>query len=526
LPYAAFEDRAWVERHNAGIGGKAMKIRSKHARWGRRDFLRASGVFSAAGLLAGLMPKLRASAAGAAGRHLFLVGTAQGTDMTTWRPASTALSADSLPYQHEPLADVLQNIAILDGIDNISAIHADSEDMPPNGGHEGTGALLTGTTVRYAGDLLVYNGPSVDEVLGRRIEERCLQLGDVPPPIRALRIGRAKGLLDDTAPDVPGSTGAWASFFWQEPEVSAPVLWGPWFAYEAMFAGLGVSEDELRRLRARRGSVLDALTGELGRVRGELVEEDQDRLDAHLDGIRDLEDKLDTVIECAPPDIGVSPDHIGAWSNTHMDAVVRATFAVVGTAFACGVTQVAGFQLRRQEGVADELLADPEYADAYEGVSTLDLHGQAHSMPASCGENCGSNGDSTPETRALARQCFADLWRWTTSRLKTDFFDAVPDFVRDNMIVVQMSEMSEGGTHSNYNVPITIFQGDDVGYFETGRAYKWGGFDVFDNFRPADDPGQPSTKLLVSLCHAMGFDDIDHIGDPIYSTGPLPEVTA
>ncbi len=495
--------------------------------WSRRDFLRASGVFSSAALLSGLLPKLQASAAGPGARQLFIVGCAQGTDMTTWRPESPDLVTNGLPYQHEPLQDYLQNIAILDGIDNISAFTRDSEDMPPNGGHEGQGALLTGTTVRYSGDLLVYNGPSVDEVLGRRIEQHCLELGEVPPPMRVLRIGRAKGPLDDdNAPDVPGSKGAWGSFFWQEPLVSAPVLWGPWFAYEAMFASFGVGEDELRRLRAKQGSVLDALTGELGRVRGELVNVDKERLDAHLDGIRELENKLDNIVECTPPDIGTSPDRIGIWSNTHMDEVVRATFRVVATAFACGVTNVAGFEVRRQEGHGDELFEDPEYAATYEGVSTMDLHAQAHNMPASCGNNCGGNEDVSDADRAIARQFYADLWRWTTSRLKEDFLDAIPDFVRDNMIVMHTSEMSEGGTHSNYNVPVTIFQGDAVGHFETGRAFKWGGFDSFANHRPTDDPGQPSTKLLVSLCHAMGFEDIQNIGDPIYSTGPLTEAMA
>ncbi|MGH1342877.1 MAG: DUF1552 domain-containing protein [Nannocystales bacterium] len=469
---------------------------------------------------------LRATAAGPGARQLFIIGAAQGTDMTTWRPESPDLVTDGLPYQHEPLQDYLQNIMILDGIDNISAFTTDSEGMPPNGGHEGTGALLTGTTVRRVGDREVYNGPSVDEILGRRIEERCIELGETPPPIRALRIGRAKGLADDNAPDVPGSLASYNSFFWQDPLVSAPMLWGPWFAYEAMFANLGVSEDELRRLRAKQRSVLDALTGELGRVRGELVVEDRDRVDAHLEGIRDLEQKLDNIVECVPPDIGVSPDHIGQWSSTHMNEVVLATFQVVNTAFACGVTNVAGYQVRRQEGVADELLEDPEYADTYAGINSMDLHGQAHSMPAGCGANCGAGEDVPEEQRALARQCYSDLWRWTTSRIKTGFLDAVPDFVRDNMIVVHLSEMSEGGTHSNYNVPVTVFQGDDVGYFDTGRAYKWGGFDVFENFRPSDDPGQPSTKLLVSLCHAMGFDDIDHVGDASFSTGPLTEVMA
>ena len=81
--------------------------------------------------------------------------------------------------------------------------------------------------------------------------------------------------------------------------------------------------------------------------------------------------------------------------------------------------------------------------------------------------------------------------------------------------------MSEGGTHSNYNIPLVIFQGSEVGHFQTGVRKRFGNHHPIDNPRPRDNPGEPMTKVLVSLCHSMGLTDIDTVGDGGYSTGPL-----
>lgn len=467
------------------------------------------------------MPRLRVEAAQTARPQIVFLTSAQGTDMTTWRPTPGDLIASELPYQHEPLAAYLDNLLILDGIYNIGGVRTDSEGTPPNGGHEAVGATLTGTAVRVVDDVLVANGPSVDEIIAQGLAARAAASGLAPAPIPALRIGMAKSPHTDPIPDAPGSTTSVNAFHWLDQHVSAPVHWGPWYAYEAIFSEGGDAET-LARLRAERRSVLDALSGEVNRVRAELPEQDRDHLDAHLDGIRKLEQGLDNLVECTPPEIGESPSGFNQWtSGPYDDAIVTSTLGLMATALSCGMTDVACYKIRGQEGRARMLLHDPQYADAYTDDDDLDYHALAHRMPAS-----NMDYDATPEERAFSRQAYADIWHWTGRRIKEGFLDVLPDHVRDNLIVVYLSEMSEGGTHSNYNVPLTIFQGSSVGYFQTGKAFRWGGFDVFDAAKPSDDPGEPITKLLVSLCHAVGMHDVTSVGDAAYPQGALQEVMA
>ena len=489
-------------------------------RWGRRDFIRAAGVFSVATGLVNLMPLLRASAAPGGRKRILFLATAQGTDMPTWQPSGEDL-ATSLSYQLEPLAPYTDNFLVLDGIDNIAALQGDSQGVPANGGHEGVGCTLTGTPGRLVDGLLVANGASVDEIIARGLQQRAIQAGSVGAPIPALRIGFPKNPATRPLPDAPGSSSTVGSFFWLEPHVSAPVHWGPWYAYQALFADLSGDPEALDRLRAERRSVLDAVTAEIGRVRKELPDEDRDRMDAHLDGIRALEQGLDQLVDCSPPEVGESPtSNIGNWnSGPNDDLIVRTTFQVIAQALTCGMTDVACYMMRGQEGVADALRYDPLYADKYSDDEGLDLHSLAHRMPAG-----NPDLEATPEERTFARQAMADLGQWRTHRFKRDFLDILPPEVRDELLVVSLSEMSEGGTHSNYNIPLTIFQGDGIQHFQTGRALQFGGFDVFENFRPSDDPGKPITQLLVSLCHAMGLHDIDSVGDSAYPSGPLTEV--
>ena len=82
--------------------------------------------------------------------------------------------------------------------------------------------------------------------------------------------------------------------------------------------------------------------------------------------------------------------------------------------------------------------------------------------------------------------------------------------------------MSEGGSHSNMNVPTVMIQGSEFGFFDTGRYLRWGNYNPIDNFRPpVGERGEPMNKVLVSICNAMGLDDIDVVGDDTIEHGPL-----
>jgi hypothetical protein len=116
----------------------------------------------------------------------------------------------------------------------------------------------------------------------------------------------------------------------------------------------------------------------------------------------------------------------------------------------------------------------------------------------------------------------SNLANWRAKMLATELLDKMPPDILDNTLLVWASEMSEGGTHSNRNVPIVMVQGSNFGAFQAGRWLRWGEYDPISNFYEYTG-GVPMNRLLVSICRAMGL-DVDAVGDPSISTGPLEEL--
>jgi hypothetical protein len=83
--------------------------------------------------------------------------------------------------------------------------------------------------------------------------------------------------------------------------------------------------------------------------------------------------------------------------------------------------------------------------------------------------------------------------------------------------------MSHGGLHSSVNPPFVVAQGRN-GPWLTGRYLRWGTVDAESPpYNWQSDLGtRPNNELLVSICHGMGLDDVDQIGDSRIETGPLP----
>lgn len=76
----------------------------------------------------------------------------------------------------------------------------------------------------------------------------------------------------------------------------------------------------------------------------------------------------------------------------------------------------------------------------------------------------------------------------------------------DNTIVLSSSEISTSGTHDWRSMPF-VLAGGAGGAFRTGRYLRYG--------------GQTANRLFVSLCHAMGLEDVQKYGDTDGSSGPL-----
>lgn len=481
---------------NPHAGAKHGRVSSRA--WSRRRLLAAAGLGITGSALAPFLPRSVAQGS-TPPKRLVLITSGQGTDMTRWRPSGTE-TAFTLGYPLEPLVAYQDRMLVLDGVDNQAAIQGAGT------GHFGQGTMWTGVevptgTVRPEEGLGWPTRPSIDTIIGDRIG----------PATRfpAYYWGTWPIATDG---DNQGPNGI--SHYRGSADPINPQL-NPATAFDTLFDGvLGADPAVGERLRRERKSVIDLVNGELGRVRAEMPDVDRDRFDAHLDSLRKLEERINQVtavceIPSRPNDY--SSSEIRDFNKVHV--FTRLQFELMRHALLCDLTRVACFDWPHSEGSGNYMAEEGYRAFGH-------MHTVAHTMSYDMIE------DSVPTDaeRAIAREDMANLTHWRSKMLATELLDLMPPDVLDNMLLVWASEMSEGGTHSNRNVPIVIVQGSNFGAFRAGRYLRWGEYDPISNFSDYTG-GVPMNQLLVSICQAMGLDDVNEVGDATISTGPLTELT-
>jgi hypothetical protein len=464
------------------------------SRWSRRRLLQAAGVGALGSALAPFIPR---SIAAPGPKRIIFISNGQGTDMTRWRPTGTE-SDFTLSGPLEPLAGYQDRMLVLDGVDNEAVYHGVIT------GHFGMGTLWTGVglpegTVRPEGCGWP-QAPSVDRIIAERIGQDtrfdAFYWGTWPIAVDGSNQG-PNGISHYRGPDEP-----------IDPELS------PFRAFDRLFDGVTGDSETAKKIRAERQSVIDLVRGELGRVRAEMPEFDRDRFDAHLDGIRKLEERLgelgaQCVVPPAPTDY--SEDEL---RNFDLHATLtRLQFGLMNVALACDLTRVACFEWPHSEGYGQFM-----EAEGYRAFGSF--HTVAHTMSYADLDGYVPSDDE----RAIAREDMANLTHWRSKMIATELLDMMAPDILANTVLVWAAEMSEGGTHSNRNIPVVIVQGSDVGHFQTGRYLRWGSYDPISNFSDYTG-GKPMNQVLVSLCHSMGLEDVTSVGDASISTGPLEELT-
>jgi hypothetical protein len=469
----------------------------KHPGWSRRRLLAAAGLGGLGGALAPFIPRSAAETT-TQPKRLLLITSGQGTDMTRWRPTG-GVTDFTLSTQLAPLEAYRDRMIVLDGIDNEAAIRG------PGGGHFGQGTMWTGVvvpegTVRPEEGLGWPQSASIDHIIGQRVGAEtkfpAYYWGTWP-------------IATDGANQGPNGI----SHYRGSEDPINPQL-NPATAFDTLFDGVtGTDPAIAARIRAERKSVIDLVHGELQRVRTQMPAIDKDRFDAHLDGLRELEERINKVTaECLVPE---RPSDFTEQEIKNYDLVhvfTRLHFALIRHALLCDLTRVACFDWPHSEGYGNYM--EEEGYRAFGSIHTV-----AHTMSYATEDLM-----PTDEERAIAREDMSNLTQWRSKMLATELLDLMPPDIVDNTLLVWASEMSEGGTHSNRNVPIVMIQGSNIGAFEAGRYLRWGEYDPLSNYYEYTG-GQPMNKLLVSICHAMGQDDIDVVGDATISTGPLEELT-
>ena len=216
-------------------------------------------------------------------------------------------------------------------------------------GHDSAGTILTGSRIdSSAGKPL---NSSLDQFLA--VEKK---LG-AATPVTSIALGVGN---DDTKSGSTLSYGPGGAAF--------PKIIDPMQAFNMLFANFVVPNNPAAQAAAARQrllgqSVLDFVTGDINRLRPRLASPEKQKLDAHLDALRELEKQINpsgaasTCVMPTTPDAGTFPklkQYNGG--EPYFDAVTEAFTTLLAQAFACDITRFATLYMADLSYAANPLM--------------------------------------------------------------------------------------------------------------------------------------------------------------------------
>jgi len=347
----------------------------------------------------------------------------------------------------------------------------------PGGPHmKGPGAMLTGGSL-LPGSFTGSGGPagwadrqSVDQYiaarLGKNTQFPSLEFGVRINGQEPLRVISYKG------PNQPNTA-----------------VDDPFQMYARIFANADLTDDQLKKLIAERQSVLDFLKDDINRLEGRVSSEDKAKLEAHLSGIRGIEQGLTNAVNACKP--LMMPTKYDVHAMEKFPDAARLQLDLMILAHKCGMTRVSTFMWAN--------------ADSWQYFPWLGVNEEHHELSHAA--------DS--DTVANAKLVTINTWHAAELNYLLDQFAAVvePDgsSMLDSSLILWGNELGAGNNHTYKNIPWVV-AGTAGGYLKTGRQLNY--------------KDLPHNDLLVSLCNAMGLDDVQTFGIPGVCTGPLPGLTA
>jgi hypothetical protein len=436
---------------------------------GRRRFLAGIGVGAAA---LPFLPSLVGRAQDAASpKRLVVFHTPNGLPIPGWQPAPGASGflgriQESLSSRHG------DRLLLLDGINMVSPTvdPAFANNHPELYTHS-----LTATNMRVDPALSHYQkffggGPSVDQKIARWLNDGTTRFESF-----------AFGV------DPQGAHSSQSNISYTEEGARIPVVASPTEAFRQLFAGADVGREELQRLLTERSSIIDGvLDAELRQVRARVGVEDHRRIDAHLEGLREMERRLALQAgACAVPDTSAyagDPAFVRT-GKLHMD--------MLAMSLGCDLVRVANIQW----GYGTTNMALPWIDVSWEH------HGLSHGRPE------GSTTEQRTETAIRIGQWYATMFEHLLDRL-----EAQPEgsgTLLDHTLVLWTSEHSSVpnsvGGHDYARMPY-LLAGNLGGALRMGRRIDFG--------------SRPHNDLFVTLCNLYGL-PIDTFGNAAIVTGPL-----
>jgi hypothetical protein len=395
-------------------------------------------------------------------KRLILLCSANGTIHEQWKPSYDGATLQLSPIL-APLESHKQDLVVVDGL---GWQYGDG----PGVDHMRICMLWNGTPMLEGNEFQNNTGDkpcgwgggiSVDQFIAGQIGQET--------PFASLEFGVQNG-----------GAHIYSRVSYAGPNQPIPPEDDPYAMFDRLFSEFGHSEAELARLRARRQSVIDVVKGNLDGLSTKVAAADRLKIEAHLDAVRKIEQRLDSTVTCEVPMLG---EQFDPGANDNFPLVSRLQIDMMVMAMACDLTRVASL-LWAQAG------SNIRY-------TWLGLGTEHHTI---------AHDSSDP-----ARNQIASINTWHAGELAylLDALKAVPEgegTMLDNTLVVWGNELADGWTHAQQPSPI-VLAGSAGGMLQTGRYLDFG--------------EARHNRLLVSICNLMDLPEVTSFGELDDGSGPL-----
>jgi len=446
-----------------------MFITKKHI--SRRTILKGSGVTLALPFLEAMVPAATALAATAAVPKPRFVGcfVPHGMAPGYWVPEKEGALDAVLPFNWKPLEPFRDRTVILSGL------HSRSAEPPPGAtgaDHWVAAAFLCADKPKKTAGADVRAGKTIDQIIAEKIGGDNLmpsmQLAVEDPGANSSNCGEGYSCTYTN------------TISWFTPSQPLPMELNPQVVFERMF-GDGSTADQRVARRKRDQSILDSLTGSLTRLRGDVGNDDRNRLDEYTEDVREIERRLQIAMKAsavAPTDMGV-PVGVPQTFDEH----IKLQFDLLALAFKADITRVGTLLFARD-------LTGRTYPESES--PTIGFHGGSH------------HGEDPKRIAELSKinQYHVKMLAHLIEKLSTTQDGA--GTLLDQSLVLYGSNMGNSNQHVHYDVPHVLIGGLN-GKLKGGRHIAYPTKTV------------PTGNLLLSLLDMYDIRQ-DSIGD---STGRL-----
>ncbi len=395
-----------------------------------------------------------------------------GATQNLWAPAKVGREFEFGPSALSPLEDYREHLTI---VSNTNVRMAEAFQAKEIGGDHfrSSAVFLTQQHPKQTESSDLFVGVSMDQMFANRFGQ------DTPIPSMQLCIEN----VDQAGGCAYGYSCAYTdSISWASPTEPLPMIRDPRIVFEQLFGGGGTPEERALRRRTQ-SSILDWVASEVAQLKRELGGEDRVRMDRYLDNIREIERRIEMIeaqnTSGQQRELPEAPAGVPDSFSEH----VHVMFDLQALAFASDTTRVFSFKLSR----------DATGRVFPESGTETPFHPASHH---------GGNPEGVLDFNVLNRY-HVSMLPYLLDRLK-ETMEGDRDLLEKTLIVYG-SPMGDGNLHNHKRNPLIALGGAN------GR--------LEGNLHIKAPDGTPMANAMLSMMHALGFDDLEAFGD---STGELP----